>query len=100
MNLTQFQFDTNEVRALVDERGEPWFVAADIAAVLEIGRTDDAVRRLDDDEKGTDIIRIPGGDQAMTIINESGLSTYEPSQNWVLFSLPKQKPSRSWVFLS
>jgi prophage antirepressor-like protein len=70
--IVPFTFEASEVR-VIPRDGEPWFVAADIARVLEIGRTDDAVRRLDDDEKGTDIIRTPGGDQEMTIINESGL---------------------------
>jgi prophage antirepressor-like protein len=41
--------------------------------VLEIGRTHDAVRSLDDDERGTETIRTPGGDQTITVINEPGL---------------------------
>ncbi|TWB41935.1 BRO family protein [Nitrospirillum pindoramense] len=71
-DLIPFSFEDNPVR-VIKRAGEPWFVAADIAKVLEIGRTDDAVRRLDDDERGTDSIRTPGGAQEMTIINESGL---------------------------
>lgn len=69
-NPIPFAFDDHLVRVIVRD-GDPWFVAADVAKVLEIGRTDDAVRRLDDDEKDT--IRTPGGPQEMTIINESGL---------------------------
>lgn len=67
-----FKFEGHDFRAIKRD-GEPWFVAADVAAALEIGRTDDAVGRLDDDEKGADIVRTPGGDQRMTVINESGL---------------------------
>lgn len=67
-----FYFEGKRVRVVV-RSGEPWFVASDVAAVLEVGRTDDAVRRLDEDEKGTDTIRTPGGAQKMVVINESGL---------------------------
>jgi anti-repressor protein len=56
---------------LVD--GEPWFVAADVCKILDIGRTHDAVRGLDDDEKGTDTIRTPGGGQQVSVVSEAGL---------------------------
>lgn len=46
-------FDSAEfgsIRALVNEGGEPMFVARDVTDVLALDRT--AARRLDDDEKG------------------------------------------------
>lgn len=87
----EFSFEGLSVRT-VTQRDEPWFVAADVAKVLEIGRTDDAVRRLDDDEKGTDIIRTPGGSQEMTVINESGLYSL------ILTSRkPSAKRFKKWV---
>ena len=67
-----FNFDGLPVRSL-RIKGEPWFVAADLAAVLEYRNAPDMTRSLDDDEKGTQIVRTPGGDQEMTIISESGL---------------------------
>lgn len=70
--LVTFEFEGHGVRSVL-RNGAPWWVAADVAVVLGIGRTDDAVRRLDEDEKGTDIIRTLGGDQTMVVINESGL---------------------------
>lgn len=70
--LAVFTYSDLEVRTVVRD-GEPWFVAADVCTVLDIGRTHDAVRGLDDDERGTDTIRTPGGDQAVTVINEPGL---------------------------
>ena len=51
--------------------GEPWFVANDVCAILEIDRTQ--TRRLDDDEKGVYLIHTLGGDQKMSIVNEFGL---------------------------
>jgi prophage antirepressor-like protein len=32
--------------------GEPWWIAADVCAVLDISNSRDALTRLDDDEKG------------------------------------------------
>ena len=65
-------FNESEIR-IIENDGEPWFVAKDVAEALEISRTHDAIRRLDEDEKGADTIRTPGGDQEMTVINEAGV---------------------------
>lgn len=67
-----YEFNQHPIRVL-DYDGEPWFVAADAIAVLGIGQTYDAVRGLDEDQKGTDTIRTPGGDQQLSIVSESGL---------------------------
>lgn len=67
-----FNFDGYEVRT-VTIAGDPWWVAADVAAVLDIGRTSDAIRGLDEDEKGAVTIRTPGGPQSLSVVNEFGL---------------------------
>ncbi|MBN0617429.1 Bro-N domain-containing protein, partial [Pseudomonas aeruginosa] len=67
-----FQFDAREVRTLLID-DQPWFVAADVSCALEYRIAGDMTRNLDDDEKGTQIVRTPGGDQEMLVINESGL---------------------------
>ena len=59
-----------EVRSLLLD-GEPWFVASDVCAAIEVDRT--AVRRLDDDEKGVHLMHTPGGEQGLGLINEFGL---------------------------
>jgi prophage antirepressor-like protein len=53
--------------------GETWFVATDVAAALEYRDAPDMTRGLDEDEKGTQIVRTLGGDQKLTVISESGL---------------------------
>lgn len=53
--------------------GGPWFVAADVAKVLEHRDAATAVRGLDAEEKGTHNLRTPGGYQTVTVINASGL---------------------------
>ncbi|MER0762966.1 BRO family protein, partial [Pseudomonas aeruginosa] len=53
--------------------GDPWFVAADIAAALQYRDSFNMCRNLDEDEKGTQIVSTLGGAQEMLAINESGL---------------------------
>lgn len=61
-----------EVR-VIEENGILLFVAQDIAKVLQYDKATDLTRNLEDDEKGKQTLRTPGGDQELTIINESGL---------------------------
>ena len=87
-----FSFDASEVRAISDEHGEPLFVASDVANVLGYRDAHNMVRMLDDDEKGTQIVSTPGGDQELTIISESGLYAC------ILKSRrPEAKTFRKWV---
>jgi prophage antirepressor-like protein len=53
--------------------GEPWWVAKDVCAILEISHGASSLRSLDDDEKGVHSMHTLGGDQDLTVINESGL---------------------------
>lgn len=64
--------DFGAVRSILID-GDPWFVAADVCKALEIERTNRALSRLDDDEKGAHSVSTPGGRQRMSIISESGL---------------------------
>lgn len=87
-----FDFRGNDVRVVLADDGEPRWVAADVASVLGLGRTHDMVRALDSDERGTDTIRTPSGDQEMTVISESGL------YSCILRSRkPEAKAFKRWV---
>lgn len=68
-----FAFGDNLVRVIEDENGNPWFVAKDVCKILEIEKYRDAVNRLDEDERGSEIVDTPGGPQTMTTLSESGL---------------------------
>lgn len=57
----------------LDEQGAPWFCAKDVCEAVGVDRTHDAVRGLDDDEKGAVTIRTPGGPQEMLHVSEAGL---------------------------
>lgn len=71
-NALTFSFSTQTLRAVMIN-GEPWFVASDVADALAYRDAFNATRFLDDDEKGTQIVSTPSGEQEMTVINESGL---------------------------
>lgn len=71
-NITNFNFNGADVRTIQID-GEPWFVAADIARVLEYREAKDMTRNLDDDEKGRHLVPTLGGIQEMVVVNESGM---------------------------
>ncbi len=51
-NVQVYRFEPADAQVrLVLRDGEPWFVASDLAAVLGLGRQQDATRYLDDDER-------------------------------------------------
>lgn len=96
-NVAVFNFDDVVVRTVIGENGEPWFVAADVCKVLEIGNVSQAMTRLDDDEKAditTNDTSSNGVTQKrnMTTINESGLYSL------ILTSRkPEAKRFKKWV---
>lgn len=94
MNDLIFAFNDNMVRTLEINK-EPWFVAKDVATILEYRDAPNMVRYLDQDEIGSTLLqsRTPaGGNPKATIINESGL------YHAVFMSQkPVAKDFRKWV---
>jgi len=89
--MTILNYDGNNVR-MIEKDGEPWWVLKDVAEILGVKNSRDYTAKLDDDEKGVDLIDTPSGKQNMTIINESGLYAV------ILRSdKPQAKPFRKWV---
>lgn len=70
-NLMPFTYESTELRTFNID-GEPWFVAADVARLLEYSATSAMTRRLDDDDKGVRDLHTLGGVQQMAIISEAG----------------------------
>jgi hypothetical protein len=97
MQLTIFKYQeeaTNSVNdfTTIEIDGEPWFIAADVCALLDIKNVSDAISSLDDDEKTTSVI--PRGSRIVraNLINESGL------YNLIFRSKkPSAKSFRKWV---
>ena len=93
-NLSVFKFNQNEVRTIVNDDGEIWFVASDVATVLGYRNAPDMVRNLDNDEVSiTQIVRSSsGGNPNITIINESGLYSATLKSR-----KPEAKQFKKWV---
>ncbi len=52
---------------------EPWFVAADVCAALDLSNPSQTVGYLDDDERRTTLITNEGASRSVNIVSESGL---------------------------
>lgn len=89
-----FKFEENDVR-VINLNSEPWFVAADVARVLEYRDATHMTRYLEEDEMNTLLIAesIRGrGNPNVSIISESGL------YHAILMSRkPEAKKFRKWV---
>ena len=78
---------------VVEQNGEPWFVAKDVCEALGYTNPRKAVHdHVEPEDKGVTKQSTPGGAQEMTIINESGLYS-------LIFSsqLQKAKAFKKWV---
>lgn len=74
-NVLPFAFpDTGQHVRTLTVGGDPWFVARDVCAILGLANPAATLAKLlDEDEKGLAVVYTPGGDQQVSIINESGL---------------------------
>lgn len=81
-----------DLRIIVDDEQKIWFVASDIAKILEYRDAPNLIRGLDDDEKGMQKVSTLGGEQQMSVITESGL--YHVILN---AKTERVKPFRRWV---
>lgn len=91
-DLRIFNFDNKKVRTMtIDE--EPYFVGKDVAQILGYTNYRDALKRhVDDDDKGVVKLDTLGGNQSITVINESGLYSLIMSSK-----LPTAKKFKHWV---
>lgn len=87
-----FRYAGQQVRTVIVD-GEPWFVASDVARILDLSNSRMAVARLDEDGvSSADVIDSMGRTQTASIVSESGL--YE-----LIFQSrkPEAKDFKRWV---
>lgn len=81
-----------EIRTVVKD-GEPWFVGKDVAEILGYSNTRDTLaRRVDEEDKGVANCDTLGGNQKLTVVNESGLYSLILSSK-----MPNAKKFKKWV---
>ena len=82
-----------EIRTLVNEKGETFFVGKDVAEALGYTNTPKAIRdHVDDDDKLTERFVLSGQARSVVIINESGLYALVLSSK-----LPQAKEFKRWI---
>ena len=92
MNQVQyFNFNQNAIQ-VINKDGEAWFIASEVAAMLGYRDSYNMTRILDNDEKGTHNVSTLGGNQDVSVINESGFyhAAFKSRK-------PEVKPFRKWV---
>lgn len=91
-SIIPFAYNESLVRAQLDEKANPWFLAKDVCDCLELENVSRSCDILDEDEKGIRETYTLGGMQKMLFINEPGLYT-------LIFRSNKEraKEFRRWV---
>lgn len=90
--LLRHAFHGQTVRVITDEHGDPWFVLADLCAVLGLRNVGNVAARLDDDMKGIRSADTLGGPQSLTVVTEPGM--YEVV---IRSDAPRAREFRRWV---
>jgi prophage antirepressor-like protein len=86
--------DNAEIR-VTSAKGEPWFVAKDVAERLDYSESSNAARlfgHIPDDWKGVNRIHTPGGAQEMLCLSEPGLYFFLARSD-----KPKALPFQKWI---
>ena len=92
-DLIPFSYHNQSVRTMQHDDGSTWWVAGDVCTILAIRNVSEACGRLDDDEKGIQLVDTPGGPQELLVVNEPGL--------YRLITRSRKKEAtdfRRWVF--
>lgn len=89
--LTEFIYGNQQVR-VVEHEGMPWFVATDLARVLEYRDSANLVRGLDEEDARTHIVSTNAGPREALVISEGGLYTI-----LVRARTERARPFRRWV---
>lgn len=86
--------DLGQVRVVLDENNEPWFVAKDVAQSLGYRWNDNScVRHIPNEWKDVKTILTPQGKQGMMTLSKQGIYLFFLSQSDKLKALPFHK----WV---
>lgn len=99
MQTTQtlpLNYEGNEVRVVIGEDGETWWVASDVCRILDYPykNTTHIVNRLtEEDERGRRLTTTPGGQQEVVTINEFGLYRLVMGSR-----KPEAKSFQRWVY--
>jgi prophage antirepressor-like protein len=95
--LIPFLFETDTMVRITDQVGKPWYVATDVCRPVGFKNTAQAVKRLDDDEKGIIDCDTPGGIQKLLVVSEGGMYAIVLRSNAAMTPGTKAHRFRRWV---
>lgn len=84
--IMPFDLGGQQMRFGMTDDGRPWVAAPDFAKGLGYAQAKDALRLVDEDEKGRQIVPTPGGPQEITVLYENGI--------WELIFLSRRKEAK------
>lgn len=90
-SVQTYNFLGHDLRVVFKDNN-PWFVAKDVATMINVSNVSQMLQNLDNDEKGIYETYTLGGDQKMSIISESGLYSVIVRSN-----KPEAKAFKKWV---
>ena len=91
--LTPFAFEEQLVRCRLDEHGEPWFVAKDVALALGyIWKRAATIGHIPEEWRGSYSVQLPSGEQQMLMLSEQGLYFFVARSD-----KPKALPFQKWL---
>lgn len=91
--VTPFVFEEQEVRALIDEKGNSWWVAKDVCEILGLSDVSISLKNLDEDEKLIQTLFVSGQNRDILTINEPCLYRLILRSN-----KPNAKQFSRWVY--
>ena len=91
--LTPFAFEEQLVRCRLDEHGEPWFVAKDVALALGYQWNGlKNIQHIPEEWRGVESVSTPSGTQTMLTLSEQGLYFFVARSD-----KPKALPFQKWL---
>ncbi len=92
-NLVSFAFEDNLVRSRLDENGEPWFVAKDVALALGyVWKRAATIGHVPEEWRGSYSVQLPSGEQEMLTLSEQGLYFFVARSD-----KPRALPFQKWL---
>ena len=92
-NLVSFAFEDNLVRSRLDENGEPWFVAKDVALALGyVWKRAATIGHVPEEWRGSYSVQLPSGEQEMLTLSEQGLYFFVARSD-----KPRALPFKKWL---
>ena len=96
-NISVFNFESASSIRIIMIDDNPWFVAKDICDALGLSNHRDAISKLDKDEKGVALTDTLGGQQELSVINESGMYALVMRSRDAMKEGTPQHKFRKWV---